>query len=334
MGVAPMIMKTLRRACGSLAPTCNILDRPFRRNQILDFANTTKALSRQACTASFDPRSYAPDERMGSDNVKTLLRRSILREVPEKEAKTRIELAACYRLFELAGWNENIYNHLTAKVVEPDGSESFLINPFGLKYGEITASSLVKVSIDGEILNPGTTGDIFGINEAGFVIHSAIHRARPEVQSVMHCHEPAATGVASVKQGYLELAQTSHQIGPVAYHDYHGIVVDRGEQRSLIEDIGDKKILFLRNHGVITAAESIGAAWYLMYQLLKATAIQSHASACALGSENNLNMPSAKDIEKTFDVMQKKGFSGAPYGVKELCAYMRGLDALDPSYRT
>jgi len=331
--VAPMIMKTLRRACGSLAPTCNILDRPFRRNQILDFANTTKALSRQACTKSFDPRSYAPDDRFSSDNVGTLLRKSILNQIPVDEAKARIELAACYRLFELAGWNENIYNHLTAKVIEPNGSESFLINPFGLKYGEITASSLVKVSIDGEILNPGTTGDIFGINEAGFVIHSAIHRARPEVQSVMHCHEPAATGVASVKQGYLELAQTSHQIGPVAYHDYHGIVVDRGEQRSLIEDIGDKKILFLRNHGVITAAESIGAAWYLMYQLLKATSIQSHASACALGDTDNLLVPSQQTVKKTFDVMQHKQFSGAAYGVKELSAYMRMLDTRDRSYR-
>merc|ERR1711915_505878 len=306
MGVAPMIMKTLRRACGSLAPTCNILDRPFRRNQILDFANTTKALSRQACTKSFDPRSYAPDDRFSSDNVGTLLRKSILNQIPVDEAKARIELAACYRLFELAGWNENIYNHLTAKVIEPNGSESFLINPFGLKYGEITASSLVKVSIDGEILNPGTTGDIFGINEAGFVFHSAIHRARPEVQSVMHCHEPAATGVASVKQGYLELAQTSHQIGPVAYHDYHG---------------------------VITAAESIGAAWYLMYQLLKATSIQSHASACALGDTDNLLVPSQQTVKKTFDVMQHKQFSGAAYGVKELSAYMRMLDTRDRSYR-
>lgn len=99
-----MIMKTLRRACGSLAPTCNILDRPFRRNQILDFANTTKALSRQACTKSFDPRSYAPDDRFSSDNVGTLLRKSILNQIPVDEAKARIELAACYRLFELAGW--------------------------------------------------------------------------------------------------------------------------------------------------------------------------------------------------------------------------------------
>lgn len=191
----------------------------------------------------------------------------------------------------------------------------------------------IKVSIDGEILDPGTTGDIFGINDAGFVIHSAIHRARPEVQSVMHCHEPTATGVASVKHGYLELAQTSHQIGPVAYHDYHGIVVDLNEQKSLIEDIGDKKILFLRNHGVITAAESIGATWYLMYQLLKATSIQSHASACALGDSDNLLIPLDQTIEKTFDVMQHKKFSGAPYGIKELSAYMRMLDATDLSYR-
>ncbi|KAG9604368.1 hypothetical protein KCU77_g294, partial [Aureobasidium melanogenum] len=321
------------RTCGLVARSGSILGQQSWCSRTPIFASTTRLAYRYSSTASFDPRSYAPDDRFNTDNVGALLRKSILKDVPVEEAKTRIELAACYRLFELAGWNENIYNHLTAKVTEPDGSESFLINPFGLKYSEITASSLVKVSIDGEILNPGTTENLFGINEAGFVIHSAIHRARPEVKSVMHCHEPAATGVACVKQGYLELAQTSHQIGPVAYHDYHGIVVDRNEQKSLIEDIGEKKVLFLRNHGVITAAESVGATWYLMYQLLKAAAIQSHASACALGNSDNLLLPPNQAVEKTFDVMQHKRFSGAPYGVKELSAYMRWLDSQDQSYR-
>lgn len=292
-----------------------------------------QGFARFASTNAFNPNDYSPDARYSSRNVDALLQNSILQEVSEEEAKTRIELAACYRLFELAGWNENIYNHLSAKVTETDGTESFLINPFGLKYSEVTASSLVKVAANGTIKHHGSTRDLFGINDAGFMIHSAIHRARPEVKSVMHCHEPSATGVACVKQGYLELAQTSHQIGPVAYHDYHGIVVDRGEQKGLVEDLGDKKVLFLKNHGVLTAAESVSAAWYLMYQLLKATKIQSHASTCALGGQDDLNMPPAKTVEKTFDVMQRKGFSGAPYGIKELSAYMRWLDKVDPSYR-
>lgn len=109
----------------------------------------------------------------------------------------------------------------------------------------------------------------------------------------------------------------------MAYHDYRGIVADRGEQKSLVEDLGDSKILFLRNHGVLTAGESVSAAWYLMYQLLRATAIQSHASGCALGEDANLIVPADRTVEKTFDVMQRKSFSGALYGVKELSAYMR-----------
>ncbi|KAL6233645.1 hypothetical protein BDW75DRAFT_251931 [Aspergillus navahoensis] len=285
-------------------------------------------------SSEFLPQTYSPDSQYGSDHVSKLLKTSILSEFSEQEAKARIELAATYRLFGLKGWNENIYGHLTAKVHESDGSESFLINPFGLLYSEVTASSLIRVGADGSIKHPGVTKGLFGINDAGFVIHSAIHRARPNLQSVMHCHYPSAVGVSSLKQGFLELAQTSHQVGPIAYHDYQGVVVDRNEQKSLAEDMGDKNIMFLRNHGVITAGSSIGAAWYLMYQLLAATDIQSHASACALGDAQNLNMPSDRTANKTYEVMQKKGFSGAAYGLKELSAYMRLLDKLDSSYRT
>ncbi|PKX96895.1 Adducin-related protein [Aspergillus novofumigatus IBT 16806] len=294
----------------------------------------TWASARRSFSAEFSPQTYAPDAQYSSNHVSKLLKTSILSEFSEQEAKSRIELAACYRLFGLKGWNENIYGHLTAKVHEDDGSESFLINPFGLLYSEITASSLIKVGADGSVKHPGVTGGLFGINDAGFVIHSAIHRARPDLQSVMHCHYPSAAGVSSLKQGFLELSQTSHQVGPIAYHDYQGVVVDRNEQKSLAEDMGDKNIMFLRNHGVITAGASIGAAWYLMYQLLAATDIQSHASACALGDAENLNMPSDRTVTKTYEVMHKKGFSGAAYGLKELSAYMRLLDKLDGSYRT
>ncbi|KAL2844088.1 Adducin-related protein [Aspergillus pseudoustus] len=289
---------------------------------------------RRSFSSEFSPHTYAPDTQYSSDHVSNLLQTSILPEFSEQEAKARIELAATYRLFSLKGWNENIYGHLTAKVHERNGSESFLINPFGLLYSEVTASSLIKVGADGAVKHPGVTNGLFGINDAGFVIHSAIHRARPDLQSVMHCHYPSAAGVSSLKQGFLELAQTSHQVGPIAYHDYQGVVVDRAEQKSLAEDMGDKNIMFLRNHGVITAGSSIGAAWYLMYQLLAATDIQSHASACALGDAQNLNMPSDRTVNKTYEVMHKKGFSGAAYGLKELSAYMRLLDKLDPSYRT
>lgn len=296
--------------------------------------NTAYASYRSASTTAFNPQEYMPEPKFATQRIRDMLKTSILKNVPEAEAAARIELAAAYRLFEVSGWNENIYNHLSAKVVEPNGEHSFLINPFGLKYGEITASSLVKVSYDGTIKDPGVTGDTFGINEAGFVIHSAIHRARPELKSVMHCHHPPAAGISAVNQGYLELTQTFHQCGPMSYHDYNGIVVDMDEQKSLVEDIGDKKILILRNHGVITAGENIGEAWYIMYQLMKASEIQVSASACALGDKKNLKLPPEAFVEKTFEVVHGKGFSGAKYGVKEISAYMRWLDSVDPSYRT
>jgi len=304
------------------------LRRLTRRDAALRLANVSR---KSYATAA---ETYMPDERFSTNNVRRMLSESILNKVSESEMQARIELAACYRLFAIKGWNENIYNHLTAKVNESDGSESFLINPFGLRYDEITASSLVKVGADGSVKDPGVTGDTFGINEAGFVIHSAIHRARPDLRSVMHSHFPPAAGVSATKYGLLELAQTTHQTGPIAYHDYQGVVVDRNEQKSLVEDLGDGNILFLRNHGVITAAESVGGAWYFMYQLLAASEIQSHASACSLGSKDNLLVPEESTVEKTWRITRKQKFSGAEYGVKELSAYMRYLDKKDPSYRT
>ncbi|KAH0274611.1 hypothetical protein KCU91_g5140, partial [Aureobasidium melanogenum] len=306
-----------------------VLSRPGRRSS---FAPLRSA--RFISSQPFDPKTYTPNNSFNTEVVSGLLKKSILKDIPEREAKTRIELAATYRLFELAGWNENITNHISAKIVEEDGSESFLLNAYGLKYGEITASSLVKVDYEGKIKNPGVTGDLFGINDAGFVIHSAIHKARPELASVMHCHYPPATGIACSREGYLPLAQTSHQVGPVAYHDYNGIVVDRKEQKSLVEDAGDRSIMLLRNHGVISVGKSISEAWYEMYQFLKAAEIQVAAMACAGGNTQRLIIPSSKLAEKTHHAFHEGGFSGSEYGTKELSAYMRWLDTVDDSYRT
>ncbi|KAL2808019.1 class II aldolase/adducin N-terminal [Aspergillus granulosus] len=172
----------------------------------------TLAVAKRSFSSEFSPQAYAPDAQYSSDHVSKLLKTSILSEFPEQEAKARIELAATYRLFGLKGWNENIYGHLTAKVHESDGSESFLINPFGLLYSEVTASSLIKVRADGSVKHPGVTNGLFGINHAGFVIH--IHRARPDLQSVMHCHYPSAAGVSSLKQGAAEGGEfISHAFG-------------------------------------------------------------------------------------------------------------------------
>lgn len=273
-----------------------------------------------------------PDSRLRSANTRALLGKSLLESFSEDEAKTRIELAACYRLFELAGWNDSTHNHLSAKIVEPDGCEAFLLNPFGLRFDEITASSLIKVTLDGEIKHNGSTGNIFGINKAGFVIHGAIHRARPEVKSVMHSHYPFAAGVACNSKGLLELGMTSQKLGPIAYHDYHGISNDVSEQSMLAQSLGASRVMFLRNHGVLTASESISSTWYLMHQLLEATKIQTHAAASTMGNAENLCLPSTRAVEKTNEITKRRHASAA-FGVKELCAYMRFLDKSDPSYR-
>ncbi|KAI9667095.1 MAG: hypothetical protein M1831_001272 [Alyxoria varia] len=236
------------------------------------------AMKRTYASAPFSANTHMPNARYQTAKVQDMLSKSILHEFPPSEAATRIELAAAYRLFHAHGWNESIENHLTAKVVEPDGSESFLINAHGLHYSEMTASSLVKLGLDGTIKHPGVTGDTFGINESGSVIHSAIHRARGDISSVMHCHFPPAAGVSATNDGLLGLAQTMHACGPIAYHDYRGLVVDRDEQESLVRDLEDANVYFLRNHGVVTAAESVSAAWYFMYQLLAACEIQGWAS--------------------------------------------------------
>ncbi|KAI1832608.1 hypothetical protein DTO006G1_1694 [Penicillium roqueforti] len=322
----------------SLATAPSVLRHAIRiptgslRARIPKIGTRTITLPRSYATA-VDPATHVPSAKYSSPAVHKMLGQSILKWLPDEEVKSRIELAAAYRLFELKNWNENIYNHLTAKVKEEDGSDSFLINPFGLRYGEVTASSLIKVGADGKIKDHGVTGDTFGINDAGWVIHSAIHRARPDVASVMHCHYPPATGLACTKDGLLELAQTTHQAGPVSYHDYQGIVTNRGEQKSLAEDLGSTDTMILRNHGVITAAETISAAWYLMYELLAASEIQSHASACALGDKGNLIQPEEIKIERTWNATREKGFSGSKFGLKEMSAYMRLLDQKDPSYR-
>ena len=220
---------------------------------------------------TFSPTTHTPDERYNTSTIRSQLSRTILPSVSPEEAATRIQLAASYRLFSLFDWNESIENHLTAKIPSTNPTEdSFLVNAYGLHYSEITASSLVKVSLSGKILDPGVTGDTFGINTSGFIIHSAIHRARPDVASVMHCHYPPASGISATSTGLLDLTQTAHQLGPVAYHEYQGVVDDEAEQESLVQDLGEKNVYFLRNHGVITAAESVSATWCFMYQLCKA----------------------------------------------------------------
>eukprot|EP00163_Fabomonas_tropica_P006628 TRINITY_DN1619_c0_g1_i1.p1 TRINITY_DN1619_c0_g1~~TRINITY_DN1619_c0_g1_i1.p1 ORF type:complete len:227 (-),score=8.94 TRINITY_DN1619_c0_g1_i1:352-1032(-) len=181
------------------------------------------------------------------------------------EQELRIKLAAAYRIVARLGWDEIIYNHISVRVPADIGNtaeDTFLLNPFGLRYDEITASSLVKVDLGGNIVDPGNTE--WGVNFAGFVIHSALHQARADVNCVMHTHEANVTAVASLKCGLMPLTQNAQICGPVAYHEYEGLAVSLEERERLVNDLGDKEILFLRNHGVVTASGTIEAALFRM----------------------------------------------------------------------
>merc|ERR1712088_622309 len=145
------------------------------------------------------------------------------------EKLTRCKLAAVYRLIDLFGWTQNIYNHVTVRVSQD--TEHFLLNPFGMLYNEITASSLVKVNMQGQVVESGTTN--FGVNQAGFLLHSALHQARPDVKCIIHLHTPNIVAISSMKCGLLPLSQESALIGDVSYHSYNGIVVDPNERDSL-----------------------------------------------------------------------------------------------------
>jgi ribulose-5-phosphate 4-epimerase/fuculose-1-phosphate aldolase len=187
-----------------------------------------------------------------------------LKEVPsdmtEAEWTQRINLAACYRLVALYGWDDLVDTHISARVPGPD--HHFLINPYGLMFDEITASSLVKVDLHGNQL----TKSDYSINPAGFTIHSAIHEVREDAGCVLHLHTPDGTAVASCMEGLLPMNQTAHFVThDLAYHDYEGVALDHDERPRLQNDLGNKNHMLLRNHGTLTVGRSVASAFERMY---------------------------------------------------------------------
>jgi len=183
------------------------------------------------------------------------------------EKQLRCKLAALYRLVDLHGWTQGIYNHITARISQD--TEHFLLNPFGMLYNEITASSLVKVNMQGECVEEGTTN--FGVNKAGFMLHSAIHAARPDIKCVVHLHTPNIVAISTMKCGLMPLCQESCLIGDVSYHSYRGLVVEQAEREVIAKDLGpNNKVMFLRNHGVVCCGRSIEEAWLMTYHTVLA----------------------------------------------------------------
>lgn len=238
----------------------------------------------------------------------------------EEEWQVRIDLAAAYRLVAHFGWDDLIFTHLSARV--PGADEHFLINPYGMMFHEITASSLVKVDHQGEIVSDNG----YRVNPAGFTIHSAIHMARHDAGCVMHLHNHAGTAVSAQKEGLLPITQTAMLVYPrVTYHDYEGVALNLDERERIVKDLGDKDIMILRNHGTLTLGETVPVAFTLMYFLENACEKQIRAQA---GGE--LNFPSQAAIDTT-----RQQSESLPKVARLLWpGLIRTLDAKDASYRS
>ncbi|MBM7060096.1 class II aldolase/adducin family protein [Pseudomonas sp. UL073] len=194
-------------------------------------------------------------------------------QVSAAEWQTRVDLAACYRLIAHYGWDDLIFTHISAKI---PGTEEFLINPFGMMFHEITASSLVKIDLAGKKLMDSP----YDINPAGYTIHSAVHEVRHEVACVLHIHTAAGIAVSAQKQGLLPLSQQSlFVLSSLAYHGYEGVALNHDEKARLQADLGDKNFMILPNHGLLTAANTIADAFLMMFTLQRACEVQVMAQS-------------------------------------------------------
>nr|XP_057910515.1 alpha-adducin isoform X11 [Doryrhamphus excisus] len=249
------------------------------------------------------------------------------------EKLLRCKLAACYRLTDLFGWSQLIYNHLTVRV--NSDQDRFLIVPFGLLYSEVTASSLVKIDLRGEVVDRGSTN--LGINQAGFNLHSAIYASRPDIKCIIHIHTSAGAAVSAMKCGLLPISPEALSLGEVTYHDYQGILVDDEEIALIQKNLGPKsKVLILRNHGLVTMGETIEEAYYYTHNLVNACEIQVRTLASAGGPDNLVMLdPGKYKSRPRVPEPAGEGSSAQPkwqVGEQEFEALMRMLDNL--GYRT
>ena len=243
-------------------------------------------------------------------------------EVSDEEWQLRIDLAACYRLIAMYGWDDLVFTHVSARVPGPE--EHFLINAYGLLFEEMTASSLVKVDLNGDkVLDSPHM-----VNPAGFVIHSAVHEARADVGCVLHTHTRAGVAVSTQKDGLLPISQTSlFPYATLAYHDYEGVALNDEEKPRLVADLGNRNALMLRNHGLLTTGATIADAFLLMYVFETACQIQVMAQSSG-GELIPVPQPIVEGIEAQAEQVTK-GLGGQLIWP----GLLRKLDRADPSYR-
>lgn len=254
-----------------------------------------------------------------ADDMKIL---SVRDRVSAEEWQVRCELAALYRLVALHGWDDMIYTHISARVPGPE--HHFLINPYGLFFNEITASSLVKIDLDGNIVEPTA----YAVNPAGFTIHSAIHNAREDAKFVLHVHADAGIAVSATKEGLLPLSQHALIVLPfLAYHEYEGIALDLGERERLVRDLGDKTLMMLWNHGTLSVGQTAGDCWQGIYFLERACQMQLMAMA---GGREHIRIA---PLEAQETVKTQVGFSGMS-GRLAWPGCLRKVERESPGYDT
>ena len=244
------------------------------------------------------------------------------REVSEEEWQARIDLAAAYRLVAHYGWDDLIFTHLSARVPGPE--HHFLINPYGMMFEEITASSLLKINLQGELVSPSP----YFINPAGFTIHSAVHAAREDALCVIHLHTDYGVAVSAQKDGLLPISQQSlFALASLAYHEYEGLALKEDEKSRLVSDLGDKTNMILRNHGLLTVGKTAAAAFLSMYILERACRIQVLAQ-----SGGGTLLPVSESILE--NVAAQLGAVTVGQGAQLAWpGLLRKLDRIDPSYR-
>ena len=238
------------------------------------------------------------------------------------ERHVRADLAACYRLVAAYGWDDLIFTHISARVPGPE--HHFLINPYGMMFSEITASSLVKVDLDGRKVD----GSPHEINPAGFTIHSAVHAARDDAQCVLHVHSVNGVAVSAQEEGLLPLSQHSiFVLASLAYHDYEGVALERDEKPRLVRDLGTRRFLMLRNHGLLTVGRSVAEAFVAMYFFETACMIQVRALGGGV-PVRRIGTPILAGADQQWDTVTRGAGGGLAWP-----ALLRKLDSTHPGYR-
>ncbi len=250
-------------------------------------------------------------------------------QISEQQWQVRVDLAACHRLAELNGYSDIVWNHISARV--PQEPNRFLINLFGLRFDEVTASNLVTLNEKGDVVVPakmsdGTIVDPEDSNITGFIIHSAIYNARSDINCVMHSHSRAGLAVSALAEGFVPTVQDALQFyGQVSYHEYEGLSLDLDERERLAANLGDNPVMIMRNHGLLTTGSTVAEAYTRMHYLEKAC----QAQIDAMMTGRKLHLPPAQVCEHAAEQYKSSGKTGR----YEWPALLRKLDQIDPSYK-